>query len=165
MDSLGPVSCKNRLDENGKEIQGLLEEKHQKHKAYFSDTSTVSSKTAYSNICKKVQTRFRECKTPGWAKRQMKSSPLQTEKIWRSPVMHLRQYMVPRAQEPPHFLVQMELVFWLGKEAFLKRWAEHFDGVLNRHHLSVMKLSTNYHWWNVICCLMISQPSLKQWKQ
>ena len=48
------------------------------------------------------------------------------------------------------------------KEAFLKRWAEHFDGVLNRHHLSVMKLSTNYHWWNVICCLMISQPSLKQ---
>ena len=34
--------------------------------------------------------------------------------------------MVPRAQEPLHFLVQMEL------EAILKRWAEHFDGVLNR---------------------------------
>ena len=27
----------------------------------------------------------------------------------------------PRAQKPPHFLVQMELV---------KRWAEHFDGVI-----------------------------------
>ena len=55
MDSLGPVSRKHQdcLDENDKEIQGLLEEKHQKHKAYLRITSSVSSKTAYSNICKK----------------------------------------------------------------------------------------------------------------
>ena len=33
------------------------------------------------------------------------------------------------------------------------------------HHLSMMKLSTDYHRWNVIRCLMSSQPSLKQWKQ
>ena len=51
MDSLGPVS---------EEIQGLLEEKHQKHKAYLRNTSSVSSKTAYSNICKTVQTRLRD---------------------------------------------------------------------------------------------------------
>ena len=31
----------------------------------------------------------------------------------------------------------------IDKEAVLERWAEHFDGVLN--HLSVMKLSTDYH--------------------
>ena len=38
MDSLGPVSRKHQdwFDENDKEIQGLLEEKHQKHKAYSS---------------------------------------------------------------------------------------------------------------------------------
>ena len=47
------------------------------------------------------------------------------------------------------------------KEAILKRLAEHFD-VLNRPHLSMMKLSTDYHRWNVIHCLMSSQPSLKQ---
>ena len=37
MDSLGPVSRKHQdwFDENDKEIQGLLEEKHQKHKALF----------------------------------------------------------------------------------------------------------------------------------
>ena len=37
MDSLGPVSRKRQdwFDENDKEIQGLLEEKHQKHKAYL----------------------------------------------------------------------------------------------------------------------------------
>ena len=49
MDSLGPVHCKHQdwFDENDKEIQGFLEEKHQKRKAYLRNTSSVSSKTAY----------------------------------------------------------------------------------------------------------------------
>ena len=60
MDSLGPVSRKHQdwFDENDEEIQGLLEGKHQKHKAYLSDTSSVSNKAAYSNIVKTVQTRL-----------------------------------------------------------------------------------------------------------
>ena len=62
MDSLGPVSRKHQdwFDENDEEIQGLLEEKHQKHKAYLSDTSSVSNKAACSNICKTIQTRLRD---------------------------------------------------------------------------------------------------------
>ena len=61
IDSLGPVFRKHQdwFDENDKEIQGLLEEKHQKHKAYLRNTSSVSSKTAYSNICM-TQTRLRD---------------------------------------------------------------------------------------------------------
>ena len=41
MDSLGPVSRRHQdwFDEHDKEIQGLLEEKQQKHKAYLSDTA------------------------------------------------------------------------------------------------------------------------------
>ena len=41
IDSLGPVYCKHQdwFDENDKEMQRILEEKHQKHKAYLSDTS------------------------------------------------------------------------------------------------------------------------------
>ena len=62
LDFLGPVSHKHQdwFDENTEEIQGLLEEKHKKHKAYPSDTSSVSNKAAYSNICKTVQTRLRD---------------------------------------------------------------------------------------------------------
>ena len=62
MNFIGPVSRKHQdwFDENDKEIQGLLEEKHQKHKAYLSDTSSVSNKTAYLNICNTVQTRLRD---------------------------------------------------------------------------------------------------------
>ena len=57
-----PVSHKHPdwFDENDKEIQRLLEEKQQIHKAYLCDTSSVSSKTAYSNICKTVQTKLRD---------------------------------------------------------------------------------------------------------
>ena len=71
MDSLGTVSRKHQdwFDENDKEIQGLLEEKHQKHMAYLRNTSSVSNKTAYSNICKIVQTRLRDLQDSWLSKR------------------------------------------------------------------------------------------------
>ena len=40
--------------------------------------------------------------------------------------------MVPRAQEPAHSLSADGTSLLTDKEAVLKRWAEHFDGVLNR---------------------------------
>ena len=165
---LGSVSRKHQdwFDENGKDIQGLLElieDKHQKHKAYLRYTSSVSSKAAYSKICKTVQARLRDMQGTWLSKKADEIQSLQTERIWKSSLMHSRQYMVPRAQEPPHSLVQMELVFWLTKKL---SWKDGLNTLMVSHHLSMMKLSTDYHRWNVIrCCLMSSQPSLKQWKQ
>ena len=101
-------------------------------------------------------------KTPGWEERLMKSGPLQTERTWKSSLMHSRQYMVPRAQEPPHSLVQIELVFWLTKKLSWNVGLSTLMVSLIGHHLSMMKLSTDYHRWNVIRCLMSSQLSLKQ---
>ena len=71
----------------------------------------------------------------------------------------------PRAQEPPHSLVQTELVLWLTKKLSWKDRLNTLMVSLIGHHLSMIKLSTDYHRWNVIRCLMSSQPSLKQWKQ
>ena len=47
------------------------------------------------------------------------------------------------------------------KEAILKRWAEHFDGVLNWSS-SINDEAINRLPQSVIRCLMSSQPSLKQ---
>ena len=49
------------------------------------------------------------------------------------------------------------------KEAILKRWwAEHFDCVLNWPSSINDEAINRNHRWNVIRCLMSSQPSLKQ---
>ena len=49
---LGPVSRIHQgwFDENENEIQGLLEEKHRKHKACLSDTSSVFSKCLFKHM-------------------------------------------------------------------------------------------------------------------
>ena len=104
------------------------------------------------------------CKTLGWEERLTESSPLQTERIWKSSLMHSRQYG-PQSSGTTPLLSADGTSLPTDKEAILKRSAEHFDGVLIGHYLSMMKLSIDYHRWNVIRCLMSSQPSLKQWKQ
>ena len=48
------------FDENYEEIGSVLEEKHHSQKAHQDDTSYVSKKAAYSNICKTAQNRLRD---------------------------------------------------------------------------------------------------------
>ena len=48
------------FDENDEEIKLLLEEKHCLNQAHQDDTSSVSKKAEYSNICKTVQNRLRD---------------------------------------------------------------------------------------------------------
>ena len=70
------------------------------------------------------------CKTPGWEKRLMKSSPLQTEWTRKSSLMH--SVYGPQSSGTTPLLSADGTSLLTDKEAILKRWAEHFDGVLNR---------------------------------
>ena len=164
MDSLGPVSRKHQdwFDENDNEIQGLLEEKHQKHKAYLRNTSSVSSKTAYSNICKTVQTRLRDMQDSWLRKKADEIQSFADRKDMKKFFDALKTVYGPQSSGTTPLLSADGTCLLTDKEAILKRWAEHFDGVLIGHHLSMRQLSTDYHRWNVIRCLMSSQPSLKQ---
>ena len=123
MDSLGPVSRKHQdwFDENDKEIQGLLEGKHQKHKAYLRNTSSVSSKTAYSNICKTVQ-RKKADQIQSFADRK------DMKKFFDA----LKTVYGPQSSGTTPLLNADGTSLLTDKEAILKKWAEHFDGVLNR---------------------------------
>ena len=60
--TIGHPSRKHQdwFDENDEEIKLLLEEKHCLHKAHQDDTSSVSKKAAYNNICNIVQNRLRD---------------------------------------------------------------------------------------------------------
>ena len=134
MDSLGPVSRKHQdwFDENDKEIQGLLEEKHQKHKAYLRNTSSVSSKTAYSNICKTVQTRLRDMQDFWLRKKADEIQSFADRKDMKKFFDTLKTVYGPQSSGTTPLLSADGTSLLTDKEAILKRWAEHFDGVLNR---------------------------------
>ena len=164
MDSLGPVSRKHQdwFDENDEEIQGLLEEKREKPKAYLSDTSSVSNKAAYSNIFKTVQTRLRDMQDSWLSSKADEIQSFVDRKDMKKFFDALKTVYGPQSSETTPLLSTDGTSLLTDKEAILKRWAEHFDSVLIDHHLSMMTISTDYHRWNVICCLASSQPSLKQ---
>ena len=128
-------------------------------------TSSVSSKTAYSNMCKTVQTRLRDMQDSWLSKKADGNQSFADKKDMKKFFDALKTIYSPRAQEPPHSLVQMELGFWLTKKLSWKDGLNTLMVSLIGHHLSMMKQSTDYHRWNVIRYLMSSQPSLKQWKQ
>ena len=134
MDSLGPVSCKHQdwFDENDEEIQGLLEEKHQKHKAYLRDTSSVSNKAAYSNVCKADQTRLRDMQDSWLSNKADEIQSFADKKDMKKFFDALKTVYGPQSSGTTPLLGAYGTSLLTDKEAILKRWAEHFDSVLNR---------------------------------
>ena len=134
MDSLGPVSRKHQdwFDEKDKEIQGLLEEKHQKHKAYLRNTSSVSSKNAYSNICSTVQTRLRGMQDSWLSKKTDEIQSFADRKDMKKFFDALKKISGPQSSGTTLLLSANGTSLLTDKEAILKKWAEYFDGVLNR---------------------------------
>ena len=134
MESLGPVSRKHQdcFDENDKGIQGLLEEKYQNHKAYLRNTSSVSSKTAYLNICKSVQTRLRDMQDFWLSKKANEIQSFADRKDMKKFFGALKTIHGPQSSRTTTFLSADGTSLLTDKEAILKRWIEHFDGVLNR---------------------------------
>ena len=134
MHSLGPVSRKHQdwFDENDKEIQGLLEEKHQKRKAYRRNTSSVSSKTVYSNICKTVQTRLRDMQDSWLNKKADEIQSFADRKDMKKFFDALKTIYGPQSSGTTLLLSADGTIPLTDKEAILKSWAEHFDGVLYR---------------------------------
>ena len=130
MDSLEPVSRKHQdwFDKNDEEIQRLLEEKHQKHKAYLSNISSVSNKVAYSNICKTVKTRLRDMQDFWLSSKADKSQFFADSKDMKK----FFDAVKTQISGTTPLLSADGTSLLTDKEAMLERWAEHFNSVLNR---------------------------------
>ena len=87
-----------------------LKRNTKKHKAYLRNTSSVSSKTAYSHICKTVQTRLRDMQDSWLSKKADEIQSFTDRKDMKKLFDALKTIYGPQTQEPPHSLVQMELV-------------------------------------------------------
>ena len=120
-----------------------------------SNTSSVSSKTAYSNICKTVQTRLRGMQDSWLSKKSDEIQSFADRKDMKKFFDVLKTVYRPQSSGTIHSLVQMELVFRLTKKLSWKDGLNTLMVSLIGHHLSMMKLSTDYH--NVECNLLLDE--------
>ena len=132
--TLGHPSRKHQdwFDENDDEIQRLLEEKHRLHKAHQDDTSSVSKKAAYSNICKTVQTKLRDMQDSWLRKKTEEIQSFADRKDMKKFHDALKTIYGPKSSGATTLLSADGKTLLTDKEAILERWAEHFNSVLNR---------------------------------
>ena len=125
--TLGHPSRKHKawLDEIYDEIQKLLEEKHRLHKAHQDDT-------AYSNICKTVQTKLRDMQDSWLRKKTEVIYSFTDRKDMKKFYDALKTIYSLKSSGATTLLSADGSTLLTDKEAILKRWAEHFNSVLNR---------------------------------
>ena len=105
----------------------LLEETHCLHKAHQDDTSSVSKKAANNNICKTDQNRLR-----GLSKKAEEIQSFADRKDIKKFHDALKTIYGPKSSGATPLLSADGSTLLTDKDAILKRWAEHFNSVLNR---------------------------------
>ena len=132
--SLGHPSRKHQdwFDENNDEIQRLLEDKHRLHKVHQDDTSSVSKKAACSSMFKTVQTKLRNMQDSWLNKKTEEIQSFADRKDMKKFHDALKTIYDPKGSGATTLLSVDGSTLHTDKEAILKRWAEHFNSVLNR---------------------------------
>ena len=132
--TIGHPSRKHQdwFDENDEEIKLFLEEKHCLHKAHQDDTSSVSKKAAYNNICKTVQNRLRDMQDSWLSKKAEEIQSFADRKDMKKFHDALKTIYGPKRSGATPLLSADGGTLLTDKDAILKRWTEHFNSVLNR---------------------------------
>ena len=105
-------------------LQRLLEEKHRLHKAHQNDTSSVSKKAAYSNICKTVHTKLRDMQDSWLRKKTEEIQSFADRKDMKKFHDALKTIYGPKSSGSTTLLSVDGSTLLTDKEATLKRWAE-----------------------------------------
>ena len=132
--TIGHLSRKHQdwFDENDEEIKLLLEEKHCLHKAHQDDTSSVSKKAAYNNICQTVQNRLRDMQDSLLSKKAEEIQSFADRKDMKKFHDALKTIYGQNSSGATPLLSADGSTLLTDKDAILKRWAEHVNSVLNR---------------------------------
>ena len=102
------------------------------HKAHQDDTSSVSKKAAYNNICKTVQNRLRDIQDSWLSKKAEEIQSFADQKDMKKFHDALKTIHGPKSSGATPLLSIDGSTLLTDKDAILKRWAEHFNSVLNR---------------------------------
>ena len=96
------------------------------------DTRSVSKKTAYSNICKTVQTKLRDMRDSWLRKKTEEIQSFADRKDMKKFHYALKTIYDPKSSRATILLSVDRSTLLTDKEAILKRRAEHFNSVLIR---------------------------------
>ena len=132
MDSLGPGSRKHQdwFDENDKEIQGLLK-RNTKNTRLTSEIPAQYLARLPIQTCKTVRTRLRDMQD-SWLRKKADEIQSFADRKDMKKFDALKTVYGPQSSGTTPLLSADGTSLLTDKEAILKRWAEHFDGVLNR---------------------------------
>ena len=133
-EALGTTKRKHQdwFDENCTEIQTMLDKKHQLHRAYTNDPKSVSKKDAFRNIRRDVQQKLRQMQDDWLSQKADEIQEFADRHDTKNFYCALRAISGPATSGSAPLLSADGSTLITEKEAILQRWAEHFDGVLNR---------------------------------
>ena len=134
LEHLGPTQRKHQdwFDENNGEIQDLLEKKHHLHKTFLNDPSSQSKRDAYKAVRRTVQAKLRKMKDTWYSRRAEEIQSYAESNNSRCFYNALKTIYGPQSSGSSPVLSADGSTLYTDKDKILKRWAEHFNNVLNR---------------------------------
>nr|VZI33763.1 unnamed protein product [Spirometra erinaceieuropaei] len=130
---LGRALCQHQdwFDDNDAAIRNLLAEKNRLHKAYV-DHPTEDNKAAFYCGCRQLQQRLREMQDAWTARKVEEIQGCADRNEWKNFFSAIKAvYCLPTKGTAP-LLSADDSNLLTEKTQILQRWAEHFQGVLNR---------------------------------
>ena len=134
LECLGPATRNHQdwFDENNTEIRELLDEKHRLLRAHQNDPSNMAKKAAFTNIRSTVQARLRQMQDSWLSAKADEIQSYADKHDMKNFYNALKVIYGPQSSGSSPLLSADGSSLLTDKKLILERWAEHFNGVLNR---------------------------------
>nr|VZI34595.1 unnamed protein product [Spirometra erinaceieuropaei] len=126
-----PRQYQDRCDDNDAAIRNLLAEKNRLHKAYV-DHPTEDNKAAFYRSRRQLQQRLREMQDAWTARKAEEIQGYADRSEWKNFFSAIKAVYGPPTKGTAPLLSADGSTLLTEKTQTLQRWAEHFQGVLNR---------------------------------
>ena len=134
MECLGPPARKHKdwFDEKHSDITALLEQKRAAHLAHIQDTTSTAKKDALRSIRSTVQLKLSEMQDSWLSAKADEIQGFAERNDMKNFYSSLKEVYGPTSTGSFPLLSADGTTLITEKDKILQRWAEHFDGVLNR---------------------------------
>ena len=134
MECLGPCARRHQdwFDEHHTEIMGLMEKKRAAHLALLNDPNSTSKKEAFKNIRSTIQPKLREMQDAWLSAKAEEIQGYSDRNDMKNFYSSLKEIYGPTSAGSSPLLSADGTKLITEKDKVLEKWAEHFEGVLNR---------------------------------